>query len=196
MVDDLLQKNEKFTMRDSLNDEDVEIQLDPKTRSQVFTTFEHHELHEADLFRAHLLKDIPNGLNFDIGIITDDEEATLKEVHFRFAVGVEGEALVSFYELVSSFSGGTPVLAHCANRVVANTAFTTFLADPTVTLGTPVLLMQDHLGSGHQVGGSVKSDNEWILKRNANYLIRITNLTALDNYVDAELVFYEHEPYF
>lgn len=196
MVDNALQKNEKFTVRDTLNDEDVELQVDPKSRAQVTIDFEHHKLHGGELFRAFTVKDVGNAGTLILGIVTEDEEATLKEVHFRFTVKTEGEALIDFYEMVTAVTGGTVLPLNNANRRSLAAAFTDITKDPTLTLGTPTKLMEDHLGSGHQVGGSIESDNEWILKRNANYAIVVTNLTTLNNHTAVEIVLYEHEPYF
>ena len=195
MADSALELNEKFTVYDDLNDEKVELEVDPKTRGQVTIDIEHHMSHLGKLFTWMKTKNVPNAGTFSLGFWTP-AYSTRKEIHFRFQVSVEAEALVELYENPDSWSGGTYLKANCTNRILDSLEPINIYYDPTISIGAGLRLYDEHLGSGIQVGGALDHEHEKVLKFEKAYILRITNLTAVDNYMTMSALFYSHIPYF
>jgi hypothetical protein len=156
----------------------------------AFTTisYDHHEIHSGSHFFTGNYTDLANGQVYDILIVTPN---TLKYSHMIFELRTEAEAMFGYYEATTTSANGTAMTVFDRNRVTANTAGTTFFHTPTVTsVGT--LLGSGIFGSGNKQGGGLRDSNEFILKPNSKYLVRVTNNTALANWYDWQFDWYEH----
>jgi len=100
--------------------------------------------------------------------------------HFRsFTVTSDGGPNdVDFYEGATYSATGALVTSHNNNRNSSNTA--TMLVYDTPTLTDDGVLLEPILIPGTKQAGSFGSEasNEWILRQDETYLIRITNNTA------------------
>jgi hypothetical protein len=63
---------------------------------------------------------------------------------------------------------------------------------PTVGATGTTVIREWHIGSGRSVGGGDRATQEFILKQNTKYLIRINNQTTNNNYMALKLSWYEH----
>ena len=117
---------------------------------------------------------------------------TTKWAHLVGSVVTEAEAHVYFYEGATLSNGaGTAVTAYNRNRNSATAATVTVTHTPSIA-ATGTLIFETHFGSGRGVGGQVRAVEEWVLDQNQTYLLRVTNATALNNYIAINLNWYEH----
>ena len=163
------------------------ISVDTMTDALNTVDYAHHEVHGGSMFHVSYVADIGNGANLDIGVTTPN---TSKHSHMVIGVGVEAEARLYLYE-DATFSGGTPLTAYNRNRNSSTAATSTVVHTPSIT-STGTLILGAHYGSARTYGGESRAQNEWILKQNAKYLLRVTNLTTNNNFMDVELDWYEH----
>jgi hypothetical protein len=159
----------------------------------VVINSEHHEIHCGDSYLVSRIVDLGNGASDDILIIVPDEAGSgqsQKLYHFLPRGASEAEVIWYLYEAPTVSANGTAMTAFNRNR---NSAFTSDLEHyhtPTVTtVGT--LISTDHAGSGRGTGGEARSE-EFVLKNNTKYLLRVTNQTASNNYIDWHLNHYIH----
>jgi len=162
---------------------------------------EHHEIHCGDAYEFSYIADLGNNGVLDILIIVPDEGLTetepglqqdVKQYHFRGKVATEFESSVMFYEGATVTDNGTAISVYNRNRNAS--AYVDFLDvyhTPTVT-ATGTLLESNKIGSARSVGGPAGREEEWILKNNTIYLLRIINDTSNNNYVDVHANYYVH----
>jgi len=155
-----------------------------------FSTIDHahHEIHKGSHFFNKDWIDLSNGQVYDILFVTP---ITGKWGHFLFEADSEAEANIILYLGTTTSSDGTPmtVFNRNLNSVTANGIL--MYHTPTITtVGT--IGPRYKLGSGNKVGGEVRASNEVVLAPNAKYLVRITNDTALSNWMNWLFDWYEH----
>lgn len=152
--------------------------------------FAHHEIHDGSSFTASFQQDIANGGNMDILIVTPN---STKYAHFTYAIEVELETNMFLYEAPTATAAANPIVAYNRNRNSLTEATVVVTHTPTgITTGSTII-RQNHLGSGKTVGGDDRTVNEFILKKNTKYLLRLTNLVAnATNYCSVRLNWYEH----
>ena len=184
-LDVLLDEDSKTQVVDS--DGDI-ITIDEITGAITTVDFAHHELHEGDLYSYCEVTDLGNGASRNILIRTI---STTKIAHIFLVVQTELETGLFLYEDTIVSNNGTDVVEQNRNRNSANTATIVVSHTPTVS-NDGTLLCVKHWGSGRGAGGGDRSENEWLLKTGANYLLRVTNATANNNQVSIELIWYEH----
>lgn len=154
---------------------------------QVIET-DHHEVHGGDSYHVSNLTDLGNGANATFLFITPD---TTKWIHLIWIVEHELETRLEFFEDTAVSSNGATLIAYNRNRNSNNSAGVLVFKDPTVTSQGTIL--DDHQsGSGKKAGGGQRGALEWILKQNANYILRITNQTVNNNTVASQFIWYEH----
>lgn len=185
------EKYPKSTRRISiqgLNYEAGKSGIDAITEALNTITYEHHEIHSGSSYTADRNVELANGATTDILLVTPD---TTKYAHFLYEFEVQAETSFTIYEAVTA-TAGTAIVVTNRNRNVTNPATMTLSHTPTgITTGSTIL-RQHHLGAGKSLGGGVRGNHEFILKRNTKYLIRITNLTVNTNWVSIILDWYEH----
>ena len=163
-------------------------EIDDWTRAFATVTYAHHEIHEGDMYTTCNVTDLANGATVNILIRTPN---TLKWSHLLWDLDHELEATVTFYEAATVTANGTELMARNRDRNSSNTAGTKIYVGPTVTaVGTQLCRVQQ--GAGNKAGGSDRAENEWVLKQNTVYLLRITNNTANNNLISTRLIWYEH----
>jgi hypothetical protein len=167
----------------------VSAEFDALSRVIPTIDFAHHEIHEGDSFFVLDYIDLTNGQVYDIQIATPDS-ADL--AHMTFTFQSEAEATIIFYEAITA-TGGTPITAYNHYRDSATVAGVVLAHTPSVS-NTGTRLVGWIQGSGKTSGGGATSRNEFILKRNKKYLLRITNSTTSNNWFQYALDWYEHGP--
>ena len=161
---------------------------------------EHHEIHCGDSYEFSHIADLGNGGVLDVLIIVPNEGVTgepglqqdVKQYHFKGRVVSEFEANVQFYEDTEVSDNGTGINVYNRNRNASD--YTDFLGvyhTPTVT-SAGTLLETNRIGSARSSGGQATRADEWILKDNTIYLLRITNNVTTDNYIDVHIDYYVH----
>lgn len=166
------------------------VRLDEATGYLVFTDVFHHETHSSNAFIAGDLIDLGNGLVRDILIVTPN---TTHWAHMFITIVTESETDLKMYEGTTASNNGTAITAFNKNRNSATAATTLIFHTPTVAPGSEgVMLPPLHWGSGKGVGGGERSSEEWELKQNTKYLLRITNSTTSANQTNTILRWYEH----
>jgi len=162
--------------------------IDASTESLQVIDYAHHEIHSGSHFYIKNYMDLTNAQVFDFLAVTPD---TLKWAHMLVEFNFEAEAHIQVYEGTTTSNDGTTVTPVNRNRNSSTTPTVSIYHTPTVTdVGT--LIAGYKTGSGNKVGGEIRGSNELILKQNTKYLIRLTNDTALNNWVDYLADWYEH----
>lgn len=97
---------------------------------------------------------------------------------------------MTVYEGITS-TEGTGITEFNRNRNSATEATCVVVHTPTVS-NTGTLLRTKHFGTGKTAGVETHENDEWVLKQNTKYLIRLTNATTSANYCTLVLNWYEH----
>lgn len=149
--------------------------------------YEHQRIHEGEMFTVLEVTDLGNGATRDILVVSPD---TVKWTHIVWEIEHELETTIQFYQGTTYSAIGTAVSSYNRNGNSNNVATTLVYHTPTITdVGTLIGTIQQ--GDGKKAGGSDRLSNEFILKRNCAYLVRVTNLTASNNLIFTKLNWYE-----
>ena len=162
---------------------------------------EHHEIHCGDSYTAHWVEDLGNGASIDYLITTPDwgsvdgdnpgKNQAIKLAHFLGEITGEAETAVFFYEAPTITDNGNALSIRNRNRASTKVDFLSIYESATISaVGTELEHLQ--FGSGKVVGGGVNRTDEWVLKNNTSYLIRVTNLTTSNNYHSIRFQYYVH----
>ena len=153
----------------------IHLHIDAESRGLVVVSHYETDLHQSERFKASYLQ--PHGSE-----LADDAahdfliRVGALDAHASLRVGVGGDCDFLFYEETTVSANGNLCVARCKNRRTLGTALAAMYEGPTVTLPGTLLL------SGFVPGGTKKAlsggawgETEWLLERNTNYLVRITN---------------------
>lgn len=160
----------------------------------VVIEYDHHQLHEGEIFRWSVYQSLGNGANKDIRFVVPNITITTNAVtqcpHFRFEVvsSVGGDAF--FYEGTTFSANGnsrTPIAMERNGTYTPNLAV---YEDPTINvLGTQ--LWRGLLISGRATAGNTSdASTEFVLKNNTSYHFRFTSAGAT-NLTLLRFVWYE-----
>ncbi len=164
------------------------VAIDEASGALVSIDFEHYEVHRGAMFTVLRVEDLGNAAVYDILAVTPN---TTEWAHLTWEIEHELETLIQFYRGTTYSDNGTIIPSFNRNGNSPNNATTLFYHSPTITnAGTLVGTIQQ--GAGKKAGGSDRQADEFILKQDTAYLIRITNLTVNDNLVFIKLNWYEH----
>jgi len=166
---------------------DVAAIADAVSGASVVIDFAHHELHEGDHYYATGTTTLGIGEVLNILIVTPN---TTKWAHLEGQIGTSGTATVGFYEGSTTSAAGSAVTEFNRNRNSANTAAVVVTTGPTIT-GDGTLIFTAQSGAGQRVGGDVRAQNEFILKQNTKYILRVTSAVAT-NVTNWLVDWYEH----
>lgn len=150
---------------------------------------EHNEVHNGT---SYVISDYVDILNAGVGefLFSVPDMAPLY-VHSVLSVQNNLEALYEMFEDVTVSANGVEFNSINRNRNSTNESLMKVYASPTVTsVGTRILRSKQ--GIAKQYGGSVRSENEYVLKNNTNYMLRITNLASGTNTINGLISWYEH----
>lgn len=157
---------------------------------------DHAYMHEGGLFSSfHKFSAIPTTQSRYILIQTP----AVKYVHYRAeSISTSGDNVtIEFYEDATTTADGTAMTAFNHRRAGGGASGVVISHTPTGTAeGT--LIGQTFLGGGVGVGqvrqgDEQQNDHEWVLKRSAKYLVKITNGSANANTVQVNPLWYEEE---
>ena len=164
------------------------ITIDENTRAIATIEYEHYQIHAGNTFTVLEVTDLGNMAIRDILVVSPD---TTQWAHLVWEIEHELETSIHFYRDTTYTDNGTPISSFNRNGNSTNTATTLVYHTPTITdVGTLKGTIQQ--GAGKKAGGSDRLANEFILKQNTTYLIRISNLTVNNNLIFMKLNWYEH----
>jgi len=155
---------------------------------------EHHEIHCGDSYESTYVTDLGNGATLDILIIVPDEAGTgqdQKLYHLLGSIATESECDIYFYEGATYSAQGTSITQFNRNRNSALTDYLGVTYGPTIT-GVGTMLEQRKSGVGRSINGVAVRQNEWLLRNDETYLLRINNTTTTNCYVEVGLNYYVH----
>jgi hypothetical protein len=109
-----------------------------------------------------------------------------------FGVNHEAEAQVTFLEDVTiSSASGVAITPYNRNRNSLNAASLTVYSSATITGGTQIGIHWQ--GAGKKAGGGVRETDEFILKRNTDYSLKLLDKSAGNNVFEWDLNWYEEK---
>lgn len=151
----------------------------------------HRTIHEGRLFEvSHIFAAVADAASAEILITTGT-----KAVHLRSRADTEGKSYGYLFEDAVASVAGTGLTNVNRDRNSANTAETVVTHTPTLTSDgtqlTETLIPGGGAVGGNVIGGSLNSFEEFELKPNSVYLIRLTNESGAAADMAASLVFYE-----
>ena len=163
---------------------------------------EHHEIHCGDSYTSHHVADLANGATIEYLITTPNwgnpvsgydpfGNQKIKVAHFIGEIQGEAETSIWLYEGPTVTNVGTGLSVVNRNRNSANVDFLT-IAHSAAVSATGTELEHSQFGAGKLVGGSINRTDEWILKNNTTYLVRVTNNTTSANYHTIRFQYYVH----
>lgn len=165
------------------------------TRSEKEITIEHANIHEGLFYSASdIFVSINSAATYSIGILTSND----CYVHYRNErLSTSADKLkITLYE-GSTVSGGTTVSAINHNRISSNVSSITIKKGITITsAGTTI--STSYIGGGvnqgqNRSGGDTTGNNEFVLKRNTQYAIKLENGSSSTNIINIEPIWYEEE---
>lgn len=158
-------------------------------KSALWTVdYAHYEIHAGAHYFWTNASTISTGQGIAVLFHTTDAPA----VHLHYDVEATGSGSFALYEGVTNSSAGGFVTPVNRNRASANSSGHLLkIGNHPSAYGT--LLHGDLFGSGKQVGGSVRGDNEIVLAANTAYYL-VANSTSNQNGVSLMLDWYEHDP--
>jgi len=166
----------------------IEDAVDGTTTALRTVDYAHHEIHSGSHYFVKNWMDLTNGQVFNFLAVTSNSTSW---AHMLFAFSFEAEAHINIYEDSVVSANGTAVTTRNRNRNSNNTSGLLLYHTPTITdVGTEIEAYK--VGSGKGVGGEVRGNAELVLKQNTNYIIRLTNDTVTNNWVDYLADWYEH----
>jgi hypothetical protein len=143
----------------------------------VVLLYEHHQLHEGETWQAgYGPVGILAAAVVDHLVKVANVTATTRTPHMVFELDSTSEVWIQIYEAPTTTANGTPVTCYNRNRNTVGSPTTTIFVTPTVT-AAGTLITSTIVGSGEKAGGAGRDANEWDLKSNTNYLVRITGKT-------------------
>lgn len=185
-----------------VNVEPLHVLLDNLTGSQPLLTDnltgalvavenEHHEIHEGETFQVSYKSPDASPIADD-GTVIFVLTTTTKTAHLVFDASGGGDFEGEFREDVT-VAAGTSMTPQNKNRTFPNNNTATVVRDPTVS-NAGVLLETAFIpgGTGPLAGGGIGSGrSEWILKKGAKYMLRITNRAGNNQPMSLRAEWYE-----
>ena len=173
--------------------------IDRSTNAIKTVDYAHYEVHVGRSYAIYATFDLPASNYIDIQIVVPD---SARWAHFEPFISSEGGAQAWFYEGVVINTAGTAMIPMNKNRNSANTSEFTFASIVNTSLSNAnadtditgaALLATGKSGAGRGIGGEFGVRNEWNLKQNGKYSIRVLSLVNnATQYVNFFLAWYEH----
>ncbi len=139
----------------------------------ITVDYAHHEIHEGTHFVAFHNAPLGNGGTYQL-LINTPAASTGKDIHLIIETRGSAESNIVFREGTVVSDVGSAMSEVNRNRTSLNIAGTIITLAPTITsLGE--VLMELHFGSGPQMGGDDRSENEWNLAPGTLYLVNATS---------------------
>lgn len=145
--------------------------VDTITNARVSIDQEHYQLHKSRCFETFDQQTITGSNTFDYLLITPSTAGL--HCHLVMSVEADAKCFISLYEGTTVSANGTALATFNNFRDSASVAGMLVYTAPTITaIGTQIDLHMT--GSGEKAGGQVRVGDEWILKNNAKYTVRVT----------------------
>ncbi len=200
----------KHSISGKCDDGVCEIEIDQSSHTLTTIGHEHHEVHDGRSFAAYFDNTTANSDDdiSAIGFITEDGT---RWVHLVVSVAASAAAEFFLEEGTTIDDGaGTEATIYNRDRNNTNTSIVKAL-DASHTFGQITTYTEAQInaanysvgtvieysilvaGEGKKaVGGTARGSQEWILKQNTKYLLRIQNIGASANVHQIHMNFYEH----
>ena len=162
--------------------------IDPTTNMIKSIDAPHYEIHEGHHFNYcdyALNQAVDTTIEF---VMTTPN--TTEWVHFTFSVYASAGATLELYVETSGVTGGTAITPRNNNRNSSNTSSVTLVKDPA-SITSDGTRASGYLAGGTRTSGIASREQEYILKQNTAYLVRITSL-ANSNNISWCAEWYEH----
>jgi hypothetical protein len=170
----------------------VPVRADLSTRALVAINYEHHEVHNNNLYMVSDYATVDDGNTRELLIETPD---SLEWAHFTFEVIGTYETTVQFYEATTKTTG-TSMTEINHNRNSSNTTNVVVTHTPGSS-GDGSLIFQAKFGGdtgpamAGGIRGNIRPEQELMLKQNTKYLLRITSGTDSNN-ITTLMGWYDH----
>ena len=169
--------------------------IDEKTEAHVIIDEVHSMGHEGFVYHASgKVAGLVNAGTAEFLLVTGAVEGHFQRMGLTFG---RGDIDIHSYEGATASNDGTPITSYCTNRVLANTPTMVMSGSPTVTDdGTLIHTLwatPTTTGTGQSSGGvqRVTQGEEWIMKPNTKYLVRITNNSGVTISYAYDILWYE-----
>lgn len=173
----------------SSDDQLQSLSTDSATDALNIVDYEHHEIHSGRSFIFATSTDI--AASGQIDILIDTNSSSSRWSHMIIELTAERETEFYLYEDCLASASGTAQTQFNRDRNSSNTSNILVYDTPTISsVGT--LLEMETLGSGRNIGGETRGNEEIILKADTSYLIRIKNTSASTGWVTSKLDYYQH----
>ena len=161
--------------------------IDGVTRAALTIDYAHHEAHAGSMYLISGADTL--NISDTLGVLITTPN-TNSHAHLIGVVRSTGEANVKFYENPDTPVAGAAVTPYNKNRNSIKTAATT-INILTSTTGYGTLIEEQHFGAGSKTGGEGRASEEWILKKNEEYILLLTS-ESVGNDVSFVMQWYEH----
>ncbi len=165
-------------------------EVDELTPSITTITVPHNRIHVGDMYSAsHLFTSIGAAADAEVLI----KVGSNKYLHFMFSISAGAESYVYIFEGPTITTNGTEVQIRNMNRFSSNTSDANVYYTPTIGVdGTQICVgLLPGAIKKNDMGGNIRPDTEWILNKNTDYLIRVTNNGTGAEPVAIQLEWYE-----
>lgn len=156
----------------------------------------HHEIHEGDHYGIEVTASLNAAQAIEILFTTPASGG--KELHLTWSAFSAGGAHIELHEAVGYTSGGTAATPVNNNRNSTNTSAATGARTGTpagalvYTAGT-IIHGPQYLSSGQIASGGDRRENEFVLKYNTTYVLRVvSDVASIRCWLEA--MWYEHTP--
>lgn len=154
----------------------------------VVIDIDHHEIHCGDSYTCAYNASLGNGASSDILLVVPNE--AVKRYHLTVNVGAGTEATYFLYETPTTSADGTALAWANRDRNSILASSLGVYHTPTVSSEGTAIDM-DRFGA-KQTASAVDRSNEFILKNNTKYLLRVTNGSGNASFVSWKLNHYIH----
>ena len=148
------------------------------------------------MYRAGFAGVVGADADKDVTILTPSSGG--KQCHMTLAVDTANAAEAYFYEDTEATVNGTVVTPLNANRNTGKESATQIVFHGgTIVTTNATTLGHRHLGAElkrESFGGTGATRNEWVLRENTWYTLRVTELSGSDQDMLIQLEWYEHTP--
>jgi len=151
--------------------------------------FVHSEIHEGELYHFSNLFVFSATFSY---IMVSTLSSTL-EAHFSSEISTTFPVIIKTFSLASTSANGTEIIPYNRKIPLTNTTNTRVFINPTI-VNTGSYMSVNLVGAGaktNAIGGSSRTNLEWVLKANNKILIQFDTLTQ-SNTSSFSIDMYEH----
>lgn len=165
------------------------------TKSLKSITTDHAYIHEGKLFIALTQNTLATGTSRYISIVTPSNGKYIHYRNERVQTSADNVTIELFEDATVTADTGDEITPINHNRISSNVSTVTVRDGATVT-DEGTLISQTFVGGGTGTGqarsGEETSEaNEIILKRDATYVVKLTNGSSSDNIIQCNPLWYE-----